>query len=68
MKNINTRGWDEKRGQIDLLQKDLTQVANKLCETALEDAKAQVHPLLRNVDLHRLGQRLEFVKAFKIAL
>jgi hypothetical protein len=50
------------------LPNDLSQVANKLCETALEDAKAQMHPLLRNTDLHRLGQRVEFVKAFKLAL
>jgi hypothetical protein len=68
MNNMNTRGWAEKKGQVDPLLKDLTQVASKLCETALEDAKAQVHPLLRNADLHRLGQRMEFVKAFKIAL
>jgi len=50
------------------LPNDLSQAANKICETALEDAKAQIHPLLRSAELHRLGQRVEFVKAFKLAL
>ncbi len=30
--------------------------------------KFTMHPLLRNTDLHHLGQRVEFVKAFKLAL
>jgi hypothetical protein len=68
MRNRNNRGWEEKRESIAPLPKDLGQVADKLCETALEDAKAQVHPLLRSADLNRLGQRMEFVKAFKLAL
>jgi hypothetical protein len=47
---------------------DLEQVANDLCETALNDAKGQLHPLLQNTELERLDQRNEFVQAFKNAL
>src|SRR5512138_3728643 len=68
MKMMNDGGWENKYESVVPLPNDLSQVANKLCETALEDAKAQMHPLLRNTDLRRLGQRVEFVKAFKIAL
>lgn len=68
MKMMNNWGREDKDQLIVPLPTDLSQVANKLCETALEDAKAQMHPLLRNTELHRLGQRLEFVKAFKLAL
>ena len=32
------------------------------------NAKAQLHPLLQQVDLEKLGQRREFVQAFKQAL
>lgn len=67
MNNLNRRGWEERGEQIPL-PKDLGQVASKIYESALEDAKAQIHPLLRNADLQRLGQRIEFVKAFKLAL
>lgn len=68
MKIMNDGGWENKAEADVPLPNDLGQVAGKLCETALEDAKAQMHPLLRNTDLHRLGQRVEFVKAFKLAL
>jgi hypothetical protein len=44
------------------------EVANDLCERALNNAKAQLHPLLRNTELDRLGQRSEFLQAFKSAL
>jgi len=43
-------------------------VANDLCEKALNDAKDQLHPLLREIELHRLEKRSEFVQAFKSAL
>lgn len=43
-------------------------VANDLCEMALKDAKAQLHPLLQNSELSRLSQRTEFLQAFKSAL
>ena len=68
MKMMKYWGHDEKKESIVPFPKDLSQVVDKLCETALEDAKAQMHPLLRTTDLHRLGQRVEFVKAFKVAL
>jgi hypothetical protein len=35
---------------------------------ALSDAKAQLHPLLRNVELNRLEKRNEFVQAVRLAL
>jgi hypothetical protein len=68
MKIMNYDGREEKKESPISLPNDLSRVVDKLCESALEDAKAQVHPLLRNADLHRLGQRVEFVKAFKLAL
>jgi hypothetical protein len=46
----------------------LQQVANSLCEDALNDAKTQLHPLLRSVEFDRLDRRDEFVRAFKLAL
>ena len=67
MRNIDNWGWEQQEQTVPPL-KDLGQVANKLCESALEDAKAQLHPLLRNADVYRLGQRIEFVRAFKLAL
>jgi hypothetical protein len=47
---------------------DLRQVANEICEKALNDAKEQLHPLMRNTELYRLRKRSEFVEAFKLAL
>lgn len=41
------------------------QGSDELCETALINAKAQLHPLLQQVDLEKLGLRREFVQAFK---
>lgn len=46
----------------------LKQAAKDVCETALTDAKTQLHPLLQQVELERLDQRCEFVQAFKRAL
>ena len=64
---------DNQRREISVLHpstaaKDFGRVANALCEKALADAKAQLHPLLRSVDVERLGQRNEFLLAFKTAL
>jgi hypothetical protein len=47
---------------------DFEQAANELCETALNDAKGQLHPLLQNTELERLNQRSEFIQAFKSAM
>lgn len=46
----------------------LEQITQELCEKALEDAKAQLHPLLRDVEVTRLEKRTEFVQAFRQAL
>jgi hypothetical protein len=48
--------------------KDFGQEANDLCEKALNDAKTQLHPLLRSVEVDRLDRRHEFIQAFKTAL
>jgi hypothetical protein len=48
--------------------KDLGQAAYDICEKALKDAKEQLHPLIRGVELNRLDKRNEFVQAFKFAL
>src|SRR5574338_579835 len=68
MNNRNRRGREEQAELKVPLPKDLGLAADRLCEHALEDAKAQLHPLLRSVELQRLWQRKEFVKAFKAAL
>ena len=47
---------------------DFGQVANDICETALNDAKEQLHPLMRNTELTLLLKRNDFVEAFKRAL
>ena len=44
------------------------QTSEELCEKALIDAKTELHPLLQQVDLQKLGQRREFVEAFRHAL
>lgn len=48
--------------------KDIWQSANDLCEKALDEAKAQLHPLLRNIDVERLDQHADFLQTFKNAL
>jgi hypothetical protein len=47
---------------------DFEQVATDLCEEALNDARVQLHPLLRIIDLNRLDRRYAFVQGFKCAL
>jgi hypothetical protein len=47
---------------------DFEQVANDLCEKALNDAKAQLHSLLQSAELDRLDKRSKFLQAFKSAL
>ena len=44
------------------------QTANELCEKALNEARAELHPLLRRVDVHRLEKRNDFLEAFKAAM
>jgi hypothetical protein len=47
---------------------EFRQVSEELCEKALMDAKTQLHPLLQQVELEKLGQRREFVQAFRHSL
>jgi hypothetical protein len=47
---------------------DFGQVANDICEQALNDAREQLHPLMRTVELRQLRKRNDFVEAFKRAL
>ena len=46
----------------------LKQIVTELCDAALFDAKAHLHPLLHNEELDKLDSRSEFVQAFKRAL
>jgi len=48
--------------------KDWGRVAEEICEKALNDAKTELHPLVRNTELVHLRKRKEFVQAFKLAL
>jgi len=66
--NVNNWRREESIEQMIPAPKDFGQVANDLCEKALNDAQAQLHPLLRSVELDRLDQRHEFIQAFKLAL
>jgi len=47
---------------------DFGQVVNEICEKALNDAKEQLHPLIRSAELTRLRKRSEFVEAFRRSL
>lgn len=49
-------------------EKVLGQVAEDICERALNDARTELHPLVRNAELTQLRKRHEFVRAFKQAL
>lgn len=50
------------------IAQDFHQAANEICEKALNDAKEQLHPLIRSTDLFQLRKRSEFVQAFRLAL
>jgi hypothetical protein len=68
MSDINPERQEKFVENVVPAAKDIGQVANDLCEEALNEAKAQLHPLLRNVEVKRLDQRTEFLQAFKTAL
>ena len=68
MSDVNHLDGEQSLAHMSLAAKDLGQVANELCEKALEDAKGQLHPLLQNSELEQLAQRVEFIRAFKSAL
>lgn len=48
--------------------KEVRQAANEIYEQALRDAKEQLHPLLRTMEVYQLRKRMEFMQAFKLAL
>jgi hypothetical protein len=68
MSDINRQRWEKSVKPVSPTRKDFGKVASDLCEKALNDAKAQMHPLLGNMELERLSQRSDFLKAFKGAL
>src|SRR5215211_9555630 len=68
MNDVNRWRREKPVEHLSSAAKDIGQVVNDLCEKALEDAKAQLHPLLRTAAVERLGQRREFLQAFKSAL
>jgi hypothetical protein len=51
-----------------IASKDFERIASELCEKALDEARAQLHPLIRKVELDRLDQHSKFVMVFKLAL
>lgn len=68
MKDLNTWEWNNSIKHSRSLPHDVLQAANEICEKALNDAKRQLHPLLRNVELDRLDHRGEFLQTLKRAL
>ena len=64
MSEINDPRQDNSREHAPAAT-DFGQVTDDLCEKALNDARTHLHPLLRNVEVNRLGQRSEFLQAFK---
>jgi hypothetical protein len=68
MRNVNHQGWEKPVEYMIPTPKAFGQIANDLCEKALKDAKEQLHPLLRDVELSRLEKRPEFIKTFKRSL
>ena len=68
MKDLNSWEWNNSIEYSRSVGHDVLQAANDICEKALNDARRQLHPLLRRVDLNRLDHRGEFLQAFKSAL
>jgi hypothetical protein len=68
MKDIKQRWRDKAVEDVVLAPRDLSDVASDLCEKAMQDAKEQLHPLMRDAHLGRLDERSEFVQTFKNAL
>jgi hypothetical protein len=68
MNDVNT--WQPENAHSNAIPdaKNFTREAKQLCEKALNDAKTQLHPLLRSMDVNRLVGRKDFLQAFKSAL
>ena len=68
MNYLDDRRWNKSVRKDILALQDFDRIADVLCEKALNDAKAQLHPLLRSVEPDRLKKRNEFIQAFRSAL
>lgn len=68
MKDIKQWRRDKSAEDVVLAPRDFSDVASDLCEKAMQDAKEQLHPLMRDAHLGRLDERSEFVQTFKNAL
>jgi hypothetical protein len=68
MRDVKQRGRDRSVDEAVPALRDFGEVANDLCEKAMQEAKEQLHPLLRDAQLDRLNERSEFVQTFKSAL
>lgn len=67
MSSVHPSQWETLQENTASLPQNFEEVANELCDKALDDAKAQLHPLLRNIELDRLDRRHDFAQAFKLA-
>src|SRR6185369_15769935 len=68
MNTVGKERWKKVAEMAIPAAKDLGQVAEDICEKALNDAKGELHPLIRNTEVAHLRKRSEFVQAFKLAL
>jgi hypothetical protein len=68
MRNVKDWRWEVLVEHVIPEAKDFAKAADDIREKALRDSRDQLHPLLRNVELDRLDQRYEFLRAFKRAL
>jgi hypothetical protein len=68
MTDLSNQRREKSAEHVSPVAKDFGQVANDLCEGALNEAKSQLHPLLSSVEVERLGKRSEFLDGFKSAL
>jgi len=68
VKPFNEPRWNTSQESHFTEVKDFGQAAEDLCEKALHDARAQLHPLLQSSELRLLGERHEFVETFRLAL
>jgi hypothetical protein len=66
----DVRNWHGKYSEeyVMAITSDLEVLANDLCKKALNEAKGQIHPLLRRADVQQLDQRSDFLQAFKSVL
>jgi len=68
MKDLNTWEWHNSIDHSRSIAHDVLQAANDIGEKTLNDAKRQLYPLLRNVELSQFDHRGEFLQAFKSAV